>query len=408
MNVSNLFSFLTTKPTLLVMAMLAVLLSGCATTNGEDKLAQQPGGKTAGKLGAAAASEIFYDLESQWSAGLKVDDYSLAGLQVAVRYDKACAASDAELACYNAENGQLVWEKELSGLSAGPVISRKLVVVGDNKGSLFAFDRLNGETKWVVDLGAELVSAPAVGVSANREVIVARTAAGRLVALDVDQGKELWAVEQKVPRLTQRGMAAPIVVGDITLAGFDNGRLAAVELATGKPRWLGVVAEPEGRNDLDRLVDVDGRATVSKTSVYASSVAGKTKAFDGRSGKELWTAEVGGYQDLATSRNNVFVVENGRALVALDTKSGRTIWRWELPEDEEDLLLGAPTVYELFVLLGDNEGNLYGISRVAGEQRFTDSVGGDIRQAPVVVDGVIYVYSDEGSVEAFKLRKDTE
>ena len=60
-----------------------------------------------------------------------------------------------------------------------------------------------------------------------------RTVDGRLVALAPSDGRELWSYSQPVPRLSLRGTARPVIAGDLVLCGFDNGKVAAVELADG-------------------------------------------------------------------------------------------------------------------------------------------------------------------------------
>src|SRR3981081_1477496 len=82
-------------------------------------------------------------------------------------------------------------------------------------------------------VNSELLSGPAIG----GEVVVIRSVDGRLHGLDAHTGKELWSVEQQVPRLSLRGTAIPVVAKEVAISGFDNGKVMAVSLITGDTVW---------------------------------------------------------------------------------------------------------------------------------------------------------------------------
>ena len=84
-----------------------------------------------------------------------------------------------------------------------------------------------------------------------------RTVDGKLRALALADGTELWTAEQQIPRLTLRGTAAPVVARDMAISGFDNGRVLAVSLADGATVWDSPVSPPHGRTELERLNDID-------------------------------------------------------------------------------------------------------------------------------------------------------
>ena len=104
----------------------------------------------------------------------------------------------------------------------------------------------------------EILSAPAV---AEKEVVV-RTVDGKLRALVIADGQELWTAEQQIPRLTLRGTAAPVVARDIAISGFDNGRVLAVSLVDGATVWDSPVSPSHGRTELERLNDIDAAVKV--------------------------------------------------------------------------------------------------------------------------------------------------
>src|SRR3984893_2463737 len=93
------------------------------------------------------------------------------------------------------------------------------VVVGSSKGPIVTLDGATGRELWRSRLNSELLSAPAIG----EKVVVIRSVDGRLHGLDAHNGKELWSVEQQVPRLSLRGTAIPVIAKEVAISGFDNG-----------------------------------------------------------------------------------------------------------------------------------------------------------------------------------------
>ena len=94
-------------------------------------------------------------------------------------------------------------------------------------------------------------------------------------------------------------------------------------------------------------------------------------------------------------------------LVALDTESGETIWRYELQsEDEERAIYGTPTVFDGTVYVGGYDGVLYAIS-TDGVEEWSERLGGAIVGGPVVVDNMVLVGSSDGYMYAIDVQDQT-
>ena len=82
-----------------------------------------------------------------------------------------------------------------------------------------------------------------------------RSVDGRLHGFDAGNGKELWSVEQQVPRLSLRGTATPVIAKEVAVSGFDNGKVMAVSL-THRRHGVGhgacLAARPNGTRSAGR------------------------------------------------------------------------------------------------------------------------------------------------------------
>lgn len=333
-----------------------------------------------------------------WSVKIGNDaEFLRVALQPSGDGNRIYAASrDGNVVALQPETGKEVWRTRLDvELSAGPGVGDGLVVVSAADGVLIALDANSGNEKWRADVTGESLARPVI----KDNVVIVLTIDNRLRALSAFDGSERWIVEQTTPRLTMRGSATPVIVGSLVIAGFDNGRLLAVNLAGGDIEWEAMLSPPSGRSDLERLADIDGAISVVGQDVYASGYQGAIAAFASESGQVLWTREISSYEGVSADWNNLYTVDQEGALIALTRRTGNETWR------QSSLLRREPTLpisFHTTVVVGDFEGYLHFFSNFDGQPVARVKVGGQaISSDPVVVADRLYVQSDSGSVAAF-------
>jgi len=193
--------------------------------------------------------------------------------------------------------------------------------------------------------------------------------------------------------------APPVLVGSTVIAGFDNGRLIAVDLATGDIVWESVLSPPSGRSDLERLADIDGMISVVGQDVYATGYHGRIASLAAESGQILWSRELSSFEGVAADWNNLYTVDEEGAIVALTRRNGDETWR------QTSLLRREPTVpmpFQTTVVVGDFEGYLHFFSNFDGDPVARIKVGGQaISNDPIVIADRLYVQSDAGTVSAY-------
>jgi outer membrane protein assembly factor BamB len=192
-----------------------------------------------------------------WDTGLggKKAEVLRLGLDVAAADGHAYAAGrSGDVEAFNVDSGKSLWRTRTKApLSGGTGVGNGLVVVGSSEGAVIALNAADGSERWRAKVNGEVLSAPAVATNA----VIVRTVDGKLHALASDTGKQIWEYEQQVPRLSLRGTAIPVIVGNEVICGFDNGKVAALSLSDGSLLWETTVAPARGRTELERLVDID-------------------------------------------------------------------------------------------------------------------------------------------------------
>src|SRR5882762_728564 len=316
------------------------------------------------------------------------------GLGPAVDNGVVFAASHkGEVLAASLDTGRHLWVKKLKiPISAGPGAGAGLVVVGSSKGAIVTLDGATGRELWRTRLNSELLSAPAIG----EKVVVLRSVDGR----DAHTGKELWSVEQQVPRLSLRGTATPLIAKEVAISGFDNGKIMAVSLSTGDTVWDTALASPHGRTELDRLVDIDSAVRVVGDNVFAAGFQGRTAMLALDSGQIWWGHDMSSYRGLAVDADNLYVTQSDGIVVALRQRDGSELWRNQKMKLRR---LSTPVLTSTAVAVADFQGYLHWLDKSTGELVARERVAKErISNSPVAVGDTVVVLTDRGKLTAFR------
>ncbi len=298
-------------------------------------------------------------------------------------------------------SSKLLWRKQLdAGVSAGLTLVDDHLWVATQNGQLLKLDALSGQELWQARLPSEALSQPQV----RNQLVVVQTADGRVTAFNRDTGRQLWSYDSLIPSLTLRGTATPKLTSTQVFAGFANGKLVALDNASGQPRWDAQIAQPQGRTDIERLVDVDGQARLAEGLLIVNSYQGQTQALDPFSGRSRWSQDLSSFHSPLVHQDRVIVVDEASQIHALDLASGSSLWKQEAlfgRQLTEPVLLSGQLVvadYQGYIHLLDPE-----TGQVTGRQAF-DLDG--IRSTPLVNEDRLLVHSIRGRLGLFTLKKD--
>lgn len=340
-------------------------------------------------------------VERLWSA--KVPDKGAKvlrlGLGLAVDGDRVFAAGDkGEVIAYNLNNGHEAWRSKLkkTPFSGGPAAGNGLVVVGTSEGEVVALSSADGKPRWRVRLNGEILAPAAIS---DRAVAV-RTVDGKLRALSPADGHELWTQEQQVPRLSLRGTSSPVIAGELTLCGFDNGKVVAVNMNDGSTQWEATIAPPHGKTELERLDDVDSTPHVSGQDVFTVGFQGKVAMLALDTGQVWWQHDASSYRGIALDDNALYIASADGSVVALRRRTGAEIWR------QKALLhrgLSAVALTDNAVVTADYQGNIHWLDKATGELAAREPSGKvRVSNPPVVSGNIVVVVNDAGRISAFR------
>ncbi len=291
-----------------------------------------------------------------------------------------------------------LWDrKDPSFVTGGVGAGGGMALLGTSGGEVVAIGIADGNERWRANVGSEVLVAPVVA----EDLVFVQTIDGRLLALEEETGEVRWSFDNQVPILTLRGTSKPVVADGAVYTGFASGKVSAVRADNGQPIWEHRIMLPEGRSELDRMVDVDGTPLVVGGAIYAGSFQGRLKSLRRADGSPLWETEMSTYHDLAEGYGQLYVVDADDHVTAIDLESSDEAWK------QTDLFkrkLTSPVAFSNYVLVGDEEGYLHVLAQSDGRFLARKRIDADgLRSAIVVSDSVVYIVGNSGSLTALEL-----
>ena len=307
------------------------------------------------------------------------------------------ASSEGVITAFDADTGKKQWSRKLKlTLSAGVGYGDGLLIVGTEDGEVVALYASNGNPAWVGDAKRSVSASPEGG----QNVVVVPTAQDKLIGLSATDGSLLWSLSESTPRLLLRGRGRPLVVSDVVLAGFDNGKMMLIRLDNGQRLWEVRVGDAIGKTEIERLTDVDARPILIGETVYTAAYQSRIIAIDAPSAKMIWENEISTNKDMDADEKYLYVVGEGDIVYAVDQNSGEIAW-------EQDKLayrmLSPPAVIGNHIMVGDSDGYIHVINAATGEIEGREKVGDAFLSQPVTRGQTAWIQTLDGGVTAWQL-----
>jgi outer membrane protein assembly factor BamB len=300
-----------------------------------------------------------------------------------------------------------------------PVVGYGRLFFANNEGTLFAIGAKNGKRAWKYESHRCLAASPALDRHVVYEAFMnfppcnrppSSSLTGQVIAFAVGSGRILWK------RTIGPSESSPLVAGDSVYVGDWDGRVWALNRATGKTRWVtklraqvkGGVALSGGRvyigdysGHVYALNARSGRVvweanvqprfgsagnfyatpTLAYGRVYIGATDGKMYSFGATTGELRWSQSTGGYvySSAAAWRKRVFVGSYSQNFYSMDAATGRILWQFQA----DGPISGSSTVLAGRVYFATLKGTTYALNARTGRKLWTYPDG---KYSPVVAD----------------------
>ncbi len=305
------------------------------------------------------------------------------------------AAANGSLTRIDAATGRSIWRIDAgTRLTAGVGTDGTSIAVAGEKGTLLVFDA-DGKLRWKAQVSSEVLSAPAVG----QGLVIVRSVDNRIAAYDAESGARRWLVQRTAPPLTLRTAPGIVISGGTAYVAMPGGRLLALTLTNGGPRWEVAVGDPRGTTELERVADVSGSPVLAGREVCAIAYQGRIGCFDAMTGAVRWGRELSSDVGLGIDDRFIYAADDKGNVTAFSRESGSGAWRNSKLANRD---LSTPVAFDDKVAVGDAQGYIHILSREDGA--FLARVNPDgsaITAATPLVDGRNVIFQTQaGTVVA--------
>jgi outer membrane protein assembly factor BamB len=224
-------------------------------------------------------------------------------------------------------------------------------------------------------------------------------------AIDANSGAVRWKVNVSSDVFTspQYGgpydlgvLGTPTVADGVVYVGARDGKLYALDAATGARRWT---FDAPASTFINGFLSDANQPFVAQGVVY-EAIHNLLYALDARTGRQLWSRQI-----VATQLFNGLALVAGvlylssreesagawprpqhSAVYAYTARDGQPLWQHAV----NSWLITAPTVANGLVYVGAYDYNLYALSARDGSQRWRYTTSGEIFDQPLAANGIIY------------------
>jgi outer membrane protein assembly factor BamB len=242
-------------------------------------------------------------------------------------------------------------------------------------------------------------ASPLAGGAAQsrREVIIVSAclaALGPLTAILVVSGVHLSTpsdasgpVSLRWSYTTGNFVDSPAVAGGTVYIGSDDGKVYALDAATGDLRWTYTTGAA-----------VESSPAVAAGTVYIGSNDDRVYALNAATGHLRWTYKTGSYvvSSPAVEGGTVYIGSFDGKVYALDAVTGRLRWTYTTGA----AIYSSPAAVGGTVYVGSYDGNVYALNAATGRPRWSYSTGDSVDSDPTVAGGTVYIGSTNDKVYA--------
>ncbi len=342
------------------------------------------------------------------------------------------------------ESLEVLWRFQADGsIYYTPVADEYGIYTATLKGEVYGLD-FEGNERWhtrlvreIRDDGTERMERTDAPISCFMSTLFVPTLNGKVYAIDSQSGDVKWIYEVDGPilgtvNLLESEDGAP---PRLFVIGQDDGALHAFDPVTGERIWK---AEA-----IDRC---DGSASVGNGAIVFGSCAAAFHVFSSEDGTMVKNIDLDPDSQVASGAaiagDSVFGGSHSGRLFHVSMSKGEILW---INEDSEDEIFTTPALTDDLVVFGSYDGNVYALDRLTGELKWkyvtdgfpTSAViagdraylgmdgflqvlsleNGDVLwsyevsdeiASPAIINNMILVGGEDGTVTAFGAKPDAE
>lgn len=304
--------------------------------------------------------------------------------------------SNSSLYCLDT-SGKKVWSQDIGkGYQvATPLLYADMVIAPSADGKLYAFDAADGTTRWTSDICSGVITGITSSPVAYLNKIIIAAGNGQLYSIHASNGTQDWNVEVA----TKIYSSSPAVCNGVVYIGDEDGNVSAFAADGSGDIWSTNVS---GMVRASPLLDTANNQIV----VTSTGANGNITALNMTTGDTIWQTAIGGSSASVAMASSGYVATTATHIIMVDF-NGEELWKYPLGKTIGG---AAPTVVgdTIFAVTNEEASRVVAMG-LDGKLLWEEALepASYALSAPTVIDGVLYVVSDEGYIYAYSSGTET-
>tara|TARA_Y100000590_G_scaffold220113_1_gene249161 strand:- start:7951 stop:9267 length:1317 start_codon:yes stop_codon:yes gene_type:complete len=339
------------------------------------------------------------------------DDIPLMAQPIVVNGMVVTLDSSAYVRAFDVKDGSRIWEQGAGFKKDDDPVLTGGIAYGDQKifmtngyNEVYAMDYKTGKLLWQRNLPGPSQVAPTI---LDGRVYVL-TIDNSLLAFATHDGAPLWEYSAVSEGTGVVGSAAPAANREVVVAAFSSGEVTALRVENGSSAWTENLDTIGRFGGIGSIADIKAAPVIDKGLLVAMNYSGRMAAMDLRSGRRIWQRDIGGENMPWIAGESIFVVSSENTLIAMNRKTGLIYWIKPLqnymdPDDADEIVhWHGPMLAGDRLILVSSEGRVVEASPETGDILSAWEVGRDVPVSPTIAGGRMYLISEDGMLRVYQ------
>lgn len=352
-------------------------------------------------------------LSKIWSADIgsgAEDDLPLTAQPVVFDNKVFTMDTESQVSAFDLRSGKQLWRNTVRPknedeqvIGGGLAYSSNILFVTNGYNEALALNPQTGAIYWRSKLPSPSRAAPTILDSR----VYITTLDNRLIALNAQDGKQLWAYQGLAESAGLVGAASPAANSDIVVPAFSSGEIVALRVQNGSVAWSDNLSPSVRTGGLSTLPDIQALPILDKGLIIAVSFAGRMAAIDERTGQRVWQREISASDTPWVAGNHLFLITSSNELIALGRDSGAIRWVKPIPsyvaagEAGTAMQWNGPVLAGGRLIITGPKGIVLEIDPVNGNLLRRLNTGSPAAVSPVIAQGILLLLQEDGTLTAY-------
>jgi len=319
--------------------------------------------------------------------------------------------TSSSLRAFIAKTGERLWDIDVQSptedeevIGGGMAFADGTLYVTTGYNEVLAVNPNSGEIAWRAPLIAPARAAPTV----MQGRVFVTTLNNSVYALNAGNGAVIWEYNSIAESAGLLGAASPAADNDIVVPGLSSGDLVALRVENGAVAWQDNLSRSLRLGGLSGLADIRALPVIDGEIILGISFGGKMAAIDKRTGNRLWQRDITGKETPWIAGDVVYVLSSDNEIIALNKVTGAIYWMTALKKFENAQKRQGPIVWTGPLMAGNrlilagSGGRMIEVNPLNGDPIREWRSKQNVRIAPVIADGILYLLGEDGSLAAYQ------